>query len=161
MELKERGLNAILIGKAGELRVRSELLLKGFIPAVFDQDIGADIILDNGKRLQVKTSLQPIYSKNDYSWRYSFSIRTWQVRGVGNGLYEKRHTRKNYTDKIDFFIFWLVRDNIFYIIPEKEVGEKISLVISTPNELRTYKKHIFKESQSKYEQYKNNWEQLR
>lgn len=153
--------NTLEIGKAGELRVRAELILRGFAAAVFDIDTGVDIILENGKRLQIKTSLQPNYSKAAYSWRYTFTVRAMQLRIKGNGLYEKRHTRRNYNGRVDYFIFYLVKDNIFYIIPEKEIGEKVSFSIATPEDKRIYKKHINKISMSKYEQYKNNWEQLR
>ena len=154
-------LKANLIGKAGELRVRSELLLRGFMPAVFDQDMGADIVLSNGKKLQVKTSLKPINSKKDYSWRYSFNVRQSQFRPKENGLYERRQTRESYEGEVDFFVFWCVENDVFYIIPEGEVGGKISLVIPTPSKKRKYKKHTWKQSESKYEKYKNNWEQLR
>lgn len=151
-----------ILGKAGELRIRSELLLRGFSPAVFDQDTGVDIILENGKRLQVKTSLKPIYSKKDYSWRYSFRVRALQLRPkVGTGLYEKKFTKDSYAGKVDFFILWLIENDLFYIIPEGEVGKKLSLVIPTPNKLRKYKKHSWKGSESKYSKYLGNWEQLR
>ena len=148
------------IGKAGELRVRSELILRGFNPAVFDQDSGVDIILENGERLQVKTSLNPSYSKKGYSWKYTFRIRAAQFRPKENGLYERKFTKDSYKGKVDYFVFWLVKDNIFYIIPEKEVGGKISLVIPTPKDKRKYEKHTWKKSTSKYEKYKSNWEQL-
>lgn len=157
---KPMKLKANIIGKAGELRVRSELLLKGFCPAVFDQDMGADIFLSNGKKLQVKTSLKPINSKKDYSWRYSFNVRQAQFRPAENGLYERKQTRSNYSGEIDYFVFWCVKDNVFYIIPEEEVGGKISLVIPTPKKDRKYIKRTWKESTSKYEKYKNNWEVL-
>lgn len=154
-------LKAPVIGKAGELRVRSELLLRGLIPASFDLDVGTDIVLDNGKKIQVKTSLKPIYSKKDYSWRYSFSVRAQQFRSDGKGKYERKHTKQNYQGLADYFVFWLVEQDVFYIVPENEIGAKVSIVIATPNNERTYKKHTWKESTSKYEKYKNNWEQLR
>jgi hypothetical protein len=152
---------ANLIGKAGELRVRSELILKGFLPAVFDQDTGADIILSNGKRLQVKTSLKPVHNKKAYSWMYAFSIKQAQFRSAGNGEYKRKLTRKDYSEQVDYFIFWLVEANTFYIIPEEIIGARVSFVIPTPEEKRTYKKLTWKESSSKYEKYKNNWELLK
>ena len=153
----------ILIGAAGELRVRSELLLREISAAVFDQDLGVDIITDKGKRIQVKTSLKPIHDKKSYSYRYSFSVRQPQVRvsKKGSGLYEKRYTRRDYKNVVDFFIFWCVRDNLFYIVPEKDVGQKISIVMATPIKKRKYKKHTWKKSVSKYEKYRDNWDQLK
>lgn len=149
------------IGIAGELRVRSELLLRELWPASFDFDRGTDIVLHNGKRIGVKTSFNPIYDKKGYSWKYSFSIRQPQVRNRGQGLYEKRYNKRDYVGFVDYWIFWCIQDNVFYIIPNGEVGQKISLTITAPDRLRKYKRHKIFISTSKYEQYKNNWEQLK
>ena len=151
---------AHLIGKAGELRVRSELLLRDIHCGVFDQDVGADVFLANGKLIQVKTSLRPIHDKKSYNWKYSFNLRQAKVRNKGNGLYERRYMRRNYSGVVDYFILWCVQDNVFYIIPEDKIGAKISLTISTPDKLRTYKRRGVFKSTSKYEKYKNNWKQL-
>ena len=43
------------LGLAGELRVMSELLLRGHNPAKSYLENGADIILDNGTRIEIKT----------------------------------------------------------------------------------------------------------
>ena len=93
-----------MIGKAGELRVRAELLLRGLSCAVFDQDTGIDIVLENGKKLQVKTASKPFNDKKSYSWRYSFSVRTPQVRNAGNGIYKKKYNKRSYKGIIDYFI---------------------------------------------------------
>lgn len=141
-------LTAPQIGKAGELRVASELILRGFNPAVFFFDEGTDIILSNGKKIGVKTSLGSSNDKKNYCWKYSFSIRTAQIM------------KSDYSKYVDFWICWCIQDNIFYIIPQKEIGQKLSIVVPTPPEKRTYKKHINKPSQSKYEKYRDAWEQL-
>lgn len=152
--------NAPLIGKAGELRVRSELMFRGISVAVFDFDDGSDMILKNGKKLQIKTSLKPYYSKSSYSWRYSFTVRQYQFRKGVSGKYKRKYTRKNYDD-IGFFVFYCVKDNLFFIVPEKEIGEKVSFALPTPDQLRSYKIHKKYISNSKYEKYKDNWEILK
>lgn len=149
-----------MIGRAGELRVRSELMLLRIRAGQFDQDGGTDIFLENGKKIGVKTSLKPIYSKKDYSYRYTFSIRVPQLRIIGNGLYRRKYTKKDYSGFIDYWIFWCVEHNIFYIIPNEEITQKISFCIPTPDNERIYKR-VAKISQSKYEKYKNNWNQLK
>jgi len=159
--MKNIKLSAPQIGKAGELRVASELMLRGLNPAMFFFDEGTDIVLSNGKKIGVKTSMKPIYCKSAYSWRYSFSMRVPQFRGGENGTYKKKLTRRNYDQHVDYWILWCVKNNFFYIIPRQEIGQRISFCIRTPNKLRTYKKHINKPSQSKYEKYKDNWEILR
>jgi hypothetical protein len=147
------------LGKAGELRVRSELILNGFSPAVCDDDDGTDIILaDNGKKLQVKTSFQPQYNQN-YAYKYSFSIRQTQFRKGKEGHYTRSFTRKNYLDKADYFIFYLVEHNMFYIVPENEIGAKVSFTVPTPGERRIYKRKD-QPSKSKYEKYRNAWHLL-
>lgn len=153
--------NPPMIGKAGELRVRAELLLRGMAAAVFDQDMGTDIVLGNGNKIQVKTATKPLLDKKAYSWRYSFSIRGTQVRNAGNGVYEKKYMKKDYKGKADFFVLWCVYDDVFYIIPEKEIGAKISIAVVTPDRLRKYQRRNVFKSTSKYEKYKNNWELLK
>jgi hypothetical protein len=152
---------APMIGKAGELRVRSELMLRDIIAGHFDVDTGTDVVLENGIKIGVKTSLKPIYSKKDYSYRYTFSIRVPQVRNIGDGLYRKKYMKKDYIGFVDYWIFWCVEDNFFYIVPNKEVGQKVSFCIPTPDAERKYISHKEHESVSKYEKYKNNWEQLK
>lgn len=148
------------IGKAGELRVRAELILQGFSPAVCDQDDGVDIILaDNGKKLQVKTSARPSHTPSSYSYKYSFGIRRAQFRNAGNGEFERRFTKKSYAGVADFIILWLVEHNLFYIIPEHEIGEKVSIVVPTPIADRKYRINERK-SISKYEKYRNAWHLL-
>lgn len=147
------------LGKAGELRVRAELILQGFSPAVCDNDDGTDIILaDNGLKIQVKTSLRPHYNQN-YAYKYSFAIRQMQFRKGKEGQYTRTHTRKNYLDKADFFVFYLVEHNTFYVVPETEIGGKVSFVVPTPGERRVYKRKD-EPSKSKYEQYRNAWHLL-
>lgn len=154
-------LSAPQIGIAGELRVRSELLLRGISAATYDFDSGADIVLDSGLRIQVKTCMNPQQDKKSYSWRYSFNIRQRQVRRGSDGKYTKEFVRRDYSDTVNFFVLWCMKDNLFYIIPEKEMGQKISIVISTPDKYRKYKKHSDKKSVSKWEKYKNAWDLLK
>lgn len=152
---------APMIGMAGELRVRSELLLRGIGCGSFDFDNGTDIVLSNGIKIGVKTASKPNKDKKNYSWKYSFSIRIAQVRNAGEGKYEKKFMRRDYGGFVDYWVFWCVEDDMFFIIPNDKVGQKVSLVIPASPENRIYERHKKYKSTSKYDQYKNNWEQLR
>ena len=152
---------APMLGMAGELRVRSELLRRGIGCGKLDFDGGTDIILENGKKIGVKTSEKPINDKKNYSWKYSFSIRAPQVREAKDGLYTKKFIRRDYTGLVDYWVFWCIQDDKFYIIPNSEIGQKISITIPTPEHLRKYNSHGEFRSTSRFEKYKNNWEQLR
>ncbi len=159
--ISEKVLSSIAVGKAGELRVRSELILQGFHPAVCDFDDGTDIILDNGVKIGVKTASRPTYHKQSYAWRYHFSIKVTQVRkGNGNGIYKKKYVERNWKNYVDYWIVWCIQDNFFYIVPSKEIKKKFAIIIPAPDEKRKYQKHTWKETKSKYEKYKNNWKQL-
>ena len=153
-------IESIHIGRAGESRVCAEMILHGLTPYLPLVDSGIDIIVgESGKRVQVKSSSKPSYSKKDYSWRYSFSIRQLQFRKGEGGLYKRYHTRKSY-DQVDYFVFCLLEHNQFYVIPESEIGEKVSFCINTPDEIRTYKRNPDFVSKSKYEKYRNAWHLL-
>lgn len=154
-------IESIHIGQSGEFRVCSELIMQGLTPYLPAVDSGIDIIIgESGKRLQVKTSRKPSYSKRDYSWRYSFSIRQLQFRKGDKGVYKRSFTRKDYRE-VDYFVFCLIEHNTFYVVPENEIGEKVSFCINTPDEQRTYKRNPDAVNKSKYEKYRNAWDLLR
>jgi len=131
--------NGIYIGEAGELRVLSELLLKGFKPSKYIVDDGIDIVLDNKKTLQVKTcnSLNRNQNNTDY-----------YMVGLTSAIY-KRGYRKVYRQKMiaDFLIIWIIPTNSFYVLPQIEVGNKVCIGISTSKKC-------------KYEKFRERWELL-
>lgn len=126
------------LGAAGELRVMSELMLKGFNPAKTYLDKGIDLILENGKTIQVKTSQGSLhkYDKKP-NWKsilqYNFSFQNW---------------RNKKSIKADFVICWAIGANIFLIVPGKKV--KTTNLQYDPNW-----------EESELHQYANNWEILR
>jgi hypothetical protein len=99
----------IELGKAGELRVASELILRGFNPALVLVDNGCDIVLESGIRIQVKTcaTLSRNKTYNRKNKRYIFSL----ARG---------NSKKKYTNEADYFICWCVPEDWFQVIPAKE-----------------------------------------
>lgn len=150
------------IGKAGELRVAFELLIRGLKPAIFYSDSGTDIILSNGKKIGVKSVKRAHLSKRNHQYLYYISFgqaRTAKVDGIWRRIYRKR----NFEGIIDYWILWLVEHDLFYIIPNEAITitNKMSLTFEIPDELRKNARFKNYQSRSKYEKYKNNWEQLR
>ena len=127
-----------MLGKAGELRVASELLLKGFGLYLATVDSGVDIILENGKRIQVKSARRTI-KKNFNS--YTFSFKSWKSR-IG-------HHIAHPLDDVDFLILWAVNDDCFFIIPVQEIRGKYSVQLGLTGR-----------EWSHYVKYKNNWDSL-
>lgn len=121
------------IGLAGEFRVMSELLLREHNPAKSYLNDGIDIVLENGKRIEVKSAHKLSYGK----WlAYHFSFRG----GRGNKLQN--------LNNCDFIICWCIEDNDFYIIPIDELGAPS---LSIHNNFR---------QSSKYLKYRDAWELL-
>jgi len=122
-----------ILGIAGELRVMSELMLKGHNPAKSYLDNGIDIILESGIRIQVKTARTKYCAnhkreKPKYKYHFSFNNKT----------------NKHCLENVDIVICWAVEDNVFFIIPAKDLGKKGYKYVPD------YKKNFIK-------QYINNW----
>ncbi len=131
------------LGVAGELRVMSELILRGYNPAKSHIDNGVDIILGDGIRIQIKTTNS-----------IGLTIGSRQItptRGYKFNL--KKGNRKNKTlvsEYADFLICVVLSESLFFIMPSKDltgIG-----IISIP---------VNTDSSSKYYKYLNNWEVLR
>lgn len=114
--------NTILQGQAGVYAVASKLILYGFNPMFPAVDLGADIILDNGLRLQVKTARLTFpkcgrrngYGGNYLGGAYGFSVRRGEWLGKTKGY---GRSRKGYSEVADFFVLWGIEENRFWIVP--------------------------------------------
>lgn len=123
--------NNLGLGKAGEYRVVSELLLRGHEPTLSILDDGVDIYCsDCATAIQVKTSLNPL--KQVYSNSYHFNIRTWH-RG-----------RRTHPHKADVFVCWGVSTDEFWVIPSTAVSADVNINITSPYS-------------AKYHKYKDAW----
>lgn len=121
------------LGLAGELRVMSELLLRGHNPAKSFLEEGADVILENGLRIEIKCGHR-CHSQTGMreSNNYLFSFR--------GGSKKQRLTLKD----SDFAILWLIDDGCFLIIPtDKITGNCVAIAKLSPR--------------FKYISYKENW----
>lgn len=148
------------IGKAGELRVAFELLIRGFKPAIFYSDSGTDIILFNGKKIGVKTVKRAHYSKRNHQYLYTISFGQVYIKKE-DGVWKRSFRLRDFTKIVDYWITWLVEHDVFYILPNKKILPKMSITFEIPDELRRNKRFKNYKSRSKYEQYKNNWYQLK
>jgi hypothetical protein len=137
----ERVYSNLLLGKAGELRVASELLLRGHEIFLSSVDSGTDIILSKGVRIQVKAA-NPF---NNGNGRYRFGFKSCDKK---NGKYHA-HALKD----VDFVILWPASTDEFFIVPASEIRGRISLCIRLHEGKRPY-------PLGKYSQYRNKWEIL-
>jgi hypothetical protein len=139
---KEQGNQNRFLGKAGEHRVLSELLLRGINAGFLEIDNGVDLVLENGFRIQIKSSHSDISTTRGYKYPvYLFPLRKKKyINSKGVTLRPKIKT-----DSIDFLILWCVDDDWFYIIPSDKI---VQTTVNIP---------IAPEKPSKYQQYLNAW----
>ena len=115
------------VGIAAEYRVMSELLLRGYRPCRPLSPKRADLILENGLKIEIKGSHH--YPDPD---KYIFDLT------LGHGR------KKPDPGFYDFMIAWCIDENIFFIIP--------ACVIKATSKL-----HLHPGSDSKYNTYREAW----
>jgi hypothetical protein len=100
-------------GQAAVHLVAAHVLMLGHIPLFPDIDYGYDIKLDNGLRLQVKSSRLQKMGRSFPAGGYRFNFRKNSM------AYGKRVVGvvRDYTAVADFFVLWGVDENRFWIVP--------------------------------------------
>jgi len=116
--------NISMLGKAGELRVASELLLRGievYLNTLADSS--ADLVLANGKRIQVKAArLKPGGSTSRRGRKYKgyrWSFAQWH-KSTG-------HVTKHSLDNVDYVVLWAIDDDTFLVLPADEARGTYSI----------------------------------
>ena len=140
-----------MIGLAGEFRVMSELLLRGHNPAKSYLEDGADLILENGLRVEVKSAhlmpqehVRERYAPDHYRriGKSMTPIPKYQF-DMTQGHNKPSKSLHDY----DYLICWCINDDWFYIFP-------------CELKLPKGKLSIFPGSKSKYNHYRGAWDQL-
>lgn len=136
----------LLTGQAGVYRVISELMLRGtnaYLPVV---DVGVDLILGNGLKVQVKAArlrTQKYKTKGKvyivgpaYFWSLNCSQK-------GNShKYVKRPIL--YSEQVDYMVLWGIDEDRFWIVPASIVDDAGILTIYTKDSNTKYKSLIAK-----------------
>lgn len=104
-----------LQGQAGVWQVASQLALRGHIPLFPGVDYGYDLKLENGLRLQIKSSRLKFFHRNYPEGVYSVDFR--QYRYSAKEKLVKERVASDYSQVADFFVIWGIDENRFWIIP--------------------------------------------
>lgn len=114
-----RGREHFLRCKAAEWAVASQLALREIVPMFPPVDLGADLILENGVRLQVKCASLRINNRGmqdvNHNLGYLFDLR----RGAWFST-ERRYKKtglRPYSEVADYFVLWGIDENRFFIVP--------------------------------------------
>ncbi len=117
-----------LVGQAGVWRVAAELAMRGHIPLFPGIDHGYDIMIENGLRLQVKSAHAKLGHPGYPDGAYAFDSRqyTWGKENT------RQRNSRSYTKDADFFVFWGIEDNKFWIMATGEFRSGIWFTRATP-----------------------------
>jgi hypothetical protein len=119
MNYKEKHYWTQLQGQAGVWTVAAQLALRGHAPMFASVDYGYDLMLDNGLRIQVKAarlSANVGKLRNRYPGGvYHFNLRC--ANRDANG--KLKCMNRDYSKVADFFVFWGIDENRFWILPTK------------------------------------------
>lgn len=103
----------------------SQLLLRGYNPAVPTCDVGADLVLD-GVRIQVKASRMSRRSMKVYpNGAYFFRICK-MIKGRNRTF---SFVRRNLIEECDLVVFWGVDENRFWIVPSNVIDGVQSIIL--------------------------------
>lgn len=105
-----------LIGLAGVHAVASQLALHGHNPCLPGVDYGFDLMLDSGIRIQVKASSLYMTHPAYPTGAYRFSIRENLTVKAGQQV-RGRRLKRDWKNLCDYFIFWGINENRFFIMP--------------------------------------------
>jgi len=132
------------LARAGEHRVLSELIIRGYEPFSAENDKGIDIILRNGLKVDVKAIIGSVHhmkvtprSPGNRTYSYDNMEYAFQIH-------------KTQRDKeIDFYIAWIAELDEFYIIPSK--------ALTKSDQQKVYPNN----PEHRYSQYKAAWHLLK
>lgn len=108
-----------LQGQAAVYQVASQLALRGHVVMFPMLDVGYDLQLENGLRLQVKSSTIRWTKGVNYPYgAYAFGVR----RGAWDSAEKKykKSTLRSYSEIADFFVLWGIDENRFWILSTQD-----------------------------------------
>ncbi len=118
-------------GQAGVYATAAQLLLRGYVPCFPSVDYGFDLALENGLKIQVKSARlrmsHPSYPEGHYRLEVREGFKLNAKRGVMNHLV--RREPRNWKGVADFFVFWCIDENRFFIVPREDFHFKVCFVM--------------------------------
>lgn len=119
-----KGLEANMIGVAAEYRVISELILRGYHPAKPLSVKRADLLLENGVKLEIKASR---FYPDENAYKFDLTYGHGRVK-IDQDFY-------------DYLICWCMNDQVFFIIPAEVIHaqSKVSLTLNKNSKYAPYK----------------------
>lgn len=120
------GLPTPACGQVGVYRVISELLVRGHAPFLPVVDVGVDLLLATGTRLQVKTTQRPC-QRGRLAGMWMFTLT--KTRRIAGGEIVPGAARV-FGGEVDFVVLHAVHGHRFWIVPAHVLDHRKTLLFS-------------------------------
>lgn len=121
-----------LSGMAGVFAVCERLCRYGYTPFIPSVDSGTDIMLDNGLRLQVKSSAgvkHPSYPLGVYQFSLRMSARAKWRQNAGELQYKSGDGLAHVKASNDFLVLFAIPERRFFIVPADAVNSEMIYIV--------------------------------
>lgn len=115
------------IGMAGNLRVASELLLRGLEVSLPVVDSGIDLYVEGIAKIQVKSAHAMHFASSHRQAAYNFNLARGP-KALGGGIATKSMPRI-FSDKCDFVVCWGIDQNRFWIVPAEKLDNRMTIYL--------------------------------
>jgi hypothetical protein len=134
---KNKNYLRILQGQAGNYRVASELLLRGYNVYFPAADTGVDILVEGCVRVQVKSAHLTRTNHSPDNWRAHYSslasLYGFRLSGMRHmkGTRTVKATPRDFTKECDFLVLWGIEENRFWVIPSALITRRCTVVLGS------------------------------
>lgn len=132
----QSSISTVAQGQAGVYQVLAELILRGFRPYTPAADIGVDILLEQGVRIQVKTTMRA--STHHRLREGSFLFTLAPARQVGPNNTVKVIPARKFSAVCDFVVLWAIEPDRFWIVPAVVLDHRHTAMISPVRQWRDF-----------------------
>jgi hypothetical protein len=155
------GQRLMLQGQAGVWAVASQLALRNIIPMFPGVDVGYDLILENGLKLQVRTSTLSITGPKKYEYcSYIFGLRRDSWYAAARRKRGEYAVTTPFSEIADYFVLWGIDENRFFIIPTSIETKSIYFPKRGFESCWTERKPTTKRLDSKLSRFEDRWDLL-
>lgn len=122
---KDKAWQSGTTGMAGNLRVASELMLRGFSVSVPYVDNGVDLYVNGLLRIQVKSA--HVYKRGQGQPSYVFALgRGPKARGGGIAT---KSTPRIFSEQCHFVVLWGIEQHRFWVVPANLLDGRMTIYL--------------------------------
>lgn len=132
---KKPSISTVAQGQAGVYRVLCELILRGHRPYSPATDIGVDILLEQGIRIQVKTTMRASVHRRFSEGTFLFSLSA--AARIRAGAVISKQARV-FSAACDFIVLWAIEAERFWIVPAAVLDNRHTAMITPTKQWRDF-----------------------